>query len=83
MKLHTLSTGDPVYRYYKSIVIPFNASRKVLSTSVYNGGYREDLRGIFNHDCNPGNGMPCELRASTYEEHMRIIAAEIGLDPDL
>ncbi len=82
MKLHTLSTKDPVYRYYKSVVIPFAEPRKVLSTSVYNGGYREDLTAVFNHDCNPGNGMPCELRAPTYDEHMRLIAREIGLEPD-
>lgn len=82
MKLCTLSTGDIAYRYYKSIVILFDEPRKVLSTSVYNGGYREDLTAVFNHDCNPGAGMACELRAPTYEEHMRLVAEEIGLDAD-
>ena len=38
-KLYTLSTGDEVYRYEKSIVIFFKGRRKVLSTSVFNGGY--------------------------------------------
>lgn len=82
MKLCTLSTGDEVYRYYKSIVILFDQPRKVLSTSVYNGGYRENLTAVFNHDCNPGAGMACTLRAPTYEEHMRLVAGEIGLNPE-
>lgn len=81
MKLCTLSTGDHVYRYYKSIVIPFEGPRKVASTAIVNGGYREDLTAVFNNDVNPGAGMACTLRAPTYQEHMRIITEEIGLDP--
>jgi adenosylcobinamide hydrolase len=82
MKLCTLSTGDIAYKYYKSIVVLFNKPRKVLSTSVYNGGYREDLTAVFNHDCNPGAGMAYELRAPSYEEHMRLVAQEAGLNAD-
>ncbi|BBB92162.1 MAG TPA: adenosylcobinamide amidohydrolase [Methylomusa anaerophila] len=82
MKLCTLSTGDDVYRYYKSIVLMFAAERKVLSTAVLNGGYQENLTAVFNHDVNPGAGMACTLRAPTYEGHMRLIAQEAGLDPD-
>lgn len=82
MKLCELSTGDYVYRYYKSIVIPFNKPRLVMSTAPLNGGYREDLTAVFNHDCNPGAGMSCTLRAPTYEGHMRIVAHELGLEPD-
>ncbi|MEN6413553.1 MAG: adenosylcobinamide amidohydrolase [Veillonellales bacterium] len=81
MKLCTLSTGDTVYRYYKNIVMLFEQPRKVLSTSVYNGGYREDLTAVFNHDCNPGAGMACKMRADTYVEEMRLIAGEAGLEP--
>jgi adenosylcobinamide hydrolase len=82
MKLYTLSTGDIVYRYYKSIVINFGQPRKVLSTSVQNGGYREDLTAVFNNDCNPGAGMACILRAPTYEEHLRLLSDELGIDPN-
>ncbi len=81
LKLCTLSTGDSVYRYYKSIVIPFEQTRKVSSTDIVNGGYREDLTAVFNNDCNPGAGMACIMRAPTYQEHMKLIAEEIGLDP--
>ena len=81
MKLCTLATGDSVYRYYKSIVILFEQPRKVISTAIVNGGYREDLTAVFNNDCNPGAGMACTLRAPTYQEHIKLITEEIGLDP--
>jgi hypothetical protein len=40
-----------VYRYEQSIVTFFTGRRKVLSTSIYNGGYHEELTAVFNHDC--------------------------------
>lgn len=79
--IHKLSTGDKVHRYQKSIVVEFTGGRKVLSTSPFNGGYREDLKYVFNHDGNPGAGMACKMKAPTYAEHLNIIAQEIGLDP--
>lgn len=82
MKIHEVSTGDKVYRYERSIVMFFDGKRKVLSTSVYHGGYHEDLTAVFNHDGKRGAGMACEMLAETYEEHMKIIAKRIGLDPE-
>jgi len=82
MMIGELSTGDRIHRYNKCIVIEFNGARKVLSTSVLNGGINKNLKAVFNHDCNPGAGMACKLKAPTYEEHMRIVAGELGLDPD-
>ena len=80
MLLERLSTGDPVHRYSKCIVVPFTGKRRVLSTCPLNGGYREDLTAVFNNDGNPGAGMACTLRAPTYAEHMALIAGEIDLD---
>ena len=57
MKLVELSTGDIAYRYEKSIVLFFAGKRKVLSTSLYNGGYREELVAVFNHDGTIGAGI--------------------------
>lgn len=74
--------GDAVHRYHKSIVIPFNGKRNVLSTSPINGGYREDLKAVFNHDGTSGAGMACKLKAPTYKEHMKIIIEELGLNPE-
>ncbi|WP_077368249.1 adenosylcobinamide amidohydrolase [Anaerosalibacter sp. Marseille-P3206] len=81
MMLYRLSTGDEVHRYKKSIVVTFEGKRKVISTSPFNGGYREDLNSVFNHDINPGAGMECKLKAPTYEEHMYLVAEELGLNP--
>ena len=82
MLLHILPTGDPVHRYSKCIVVPFTGKRTVLSTCPLNGGYQENLTAVFNNDGNPGAGMASVLRAPTYEEHMALIAKEIGLDPE-
>ena len=82
--LHTLSMGDEVTWKpgNQSISIAFAQPRKVLSTSLLNGGYQENLAGVFNHNCGPDDGSHCKLRAGTYWEHMRMLASDAGLDPD-
>lgn len=82
LKLVELSTGDIAYRYEKSIVLFFAGKRKVLSTSLYNGGYREELVAVFNHDGTIGAGIGFKMLADSYDEHMRLIAQKIGLDPN-
>ena len=81
-KLWTLSNDDVVYFYDKSIVVFFLGRRKVLSTSTYNGGYHEDYTAVYNYDGKQGAGMPCEMLADTYEEHMRLISQRLALNPD-
>ena len=80
--IHTLTTGDPVVwrPVNRSIAVEFTGPRKVLSTSLLNGGYQEKLIGVFNHNCGPDNGSMCELRASTYLEHMRLVWASLWSD---
>lgn len=72
---------DIVLRYEKSIQIRFSEKRQVLSSSPLNGGYREDLSAVFNFDETPAKGKKCVMRASTYEQHMELIAEELGLNP--
>lgn len=81
MLLYTLPCGDEVHRYKKSIVVPFQGKRRVLSTCPLNGGYHDNLRAAVNNDGNPGAGIACTLKAPTYEEHMALIVEELGLDP--
>ncbi len=81
MQIAELPNGDPVHRYQKCIVVPFTGKRRVLSTSPLNGGYREDLTGVFNNDMSQGPGMPCRMLAPTYQGHLRETAAALGLDP--
>lgn len=79
MLIETLSTGDKVYLYNKSVIIKFNGKRGVLSTSIINGGYSEEITAVFNHDAKTAPGMGCKLKAPTYKEHMEIISEELGL----
>ena len=82
MLLHTLATGDKVHRYLKSIVVNFEGPRKVLSTSPHNGGFRTDLKAVFNNDGTSGAGMESKLLAPTYKEHMALLSQKLDLDPD-
>ncbi|BBB92173.1 MAG TPA: adenosylcobinamide amidohydrolase [Methylomusa anaerophila] len=77
IELYTLSTGDPVYRQNTCVVIAFKQPRTVLGTSVINGGYREDLKAIFNHDM-----KDAVMNADSYPEYMQGVARNLGLDPD-
>lgn len=79
MKLCTLSTGDSLYRYDKTIVLPFARPRKVLSTSLFHGGYHEDLTAVFNYNSDQDTGMCC---IDNYYGIMRMAAEKAGLDPD-
>ena len=79
--LCNLSTGDKVYFYDKSIVIYFQGARKVLSTSLYNGGYHDDYVAVYNYDAKQGAGMPCEMLADTYVEHMCLVSKRLALNP--
>lgn len=81
-KICTLSNGDDVYLYDKSIVVFFKGKRKVLSTSVYNGGYHEDFNAVYNHDAKQGAGMPCEVLADNYIDHMKLISKRLALIPE-
>ena len=83
MMVYKLSTGDKVHKYNRCLVIPFEGRRKVMSTSMHNGGYREDLTAIFNHDVNPGPGGSCKYCKPGHEEVIkRFIIDELGLDYD-
>jgi adenosylcobinamide amidohydrolase len=82
MLLYTLCTGEEVHRYQKSIVVNFTGRRRVLSTAPHNGGLREDLTAVFNHDATTGAGMAVTLKAPTYAEHMVILSRELGLLPE-
>ena len=43
------STSDEVYYFKDSIFIKFNNKRNIISSSVLNGGIRDDLEFAFNH----------------------------------
>ena len=74
-----LASGDIVRIVDNSLILSFNGRRNVLSTSVYGGGYREDLTAAWNLDMSRDvQGMA----ASSYEAYLRQTAERLGLDPE-
>jgi adenosylcobinamide amidohydrolase len=82
MLLHQFGNKDQLIRQGKAVIARFAGRRHVLSTAPHLGGYREDLLWVFNHDCTVDGCDLVALKATTYAEHMAMIAAELGLDPD-
>ncbi len=83
MIIHRFANGDVLDRHDNAIVAVFAGKRKVLSTAPHNGGYREDLKWVFNQDCKLKGQSPCLMKAPTYAEYMAVIADELGLDAEL
>ncbi len=82
MMIFETSCGDQLHFYNKTLSLTFAGKRNTLSTSPLNGGYQENLLYVYNNDCKLGAGMGCKLKADTYEEHLAILAEELGLQPD-
>jgi adenosylcobinamide hydrolase len=77
------TTGkEKVYRYSDTILVSLPEGRKTLTTSWLNGGYREDVRYVFNHMIPKGKHAPKELEGGTVPAYLRIIAEILGADPD-
>ena len=55
MVIYTTSNQDQLMRKGKGIVFSFAGKRHVLSSSVLNGGWRDDLKYVFNFDENTSN----------------------------
>lgn len=81
--IHILTNGDAVWHdtHHRTISIDFLKPRKVLSTSLLNGGYREDLEQVFNHNSVSNHGGCPILPRQTFGEHMESMASMIGFDP--
>ena len=79
---YLFSNGDKLDCQKKSLILTFAGKRNTLSTSAFQGGYREDFTCVFNFDEKPEHGNQCEMRAATYEEHLSQIARqELSLNP--
>lgn len=76
--------GDVVSIGEDALIIHFNDKRQVVSTTDYNGGYREDLEYVFNHSCikeiEKTNSL--KMRGNNLEEHFRELARLLHLPED-
>lgn len=58
--IYKTSSGEEVYRSDNSIVVMLQDHRNTLTTSYVNGGYRENLQAVFNHQPKPTEGCRSE-----------------------
>lgn len=74
-----INKSDKVTYSYRGIYIEFTGKRRVLSTSVLNGGIQEGLTGIFNYNC-LADDYECSLAEKTYEEELKTNGKSLGLE---
>ncbi|ADN36978.1 protein of unknown function DUF105 [Methanolacinia petrolearia DSM 11571] len=74
---------EKIYRCDTSIVVRLPPNRNALTVSELNGGYREDLEAVFNHQPKPSQGKHscCNLEGNSVPEYLKITAVRLGLDP--
>ena len=71
--------GDTLTQKDDILVLNFSGPRRVLSTSAWNGGIREDLVCAFNYDLSHKKTTYCEMLAPTLAEHMQCLGNIAGL----
>lgn len=81
--LFETSGKEKVYRSGDSILVKLPPGRKILGNSWLNGGYREDLRFLFNHRLPKGKHAPGDLEGGSISAYLEFIAKKIGVDPVL
>jgi len=72
-----------IYRDKKSIVAVLPPGQAVLSTSWLNGGCREGLRMVFNHQLTGDSCRSDDLEGGGVEAYLSLVASRLGFDPAL
>lgn len=80
-EIYNFENGDKLLYQNHGIFMTFQGSRRVISTSVLNGGIRDDLEGVFNYNC-LGERYECTLTEDTYELELLQNAKELGFVSD-
>ncbi|MDO9325842.1 MAG: adenosylcobinamide amidohydrolase [Methanoregula sp.] len=78
----SLPNGDTIERTDDAVVIRFPSMRNVLSTSWMNGGYRKDLKAIFNHQISLEACEVCHACDGSVQQYLFGVARDLGLDPE-
>lgn len=80
-KLFITYSNDSVYFDQESIIIQFGGSRNTVSTCNLNGGYREDLKYVFNNSCGKRieAGDIITMKGNNMQEHYRALTEELNL----
>ncbi|MDD1686714.1 adenosylcobinamide amidohydrolase [Methanoregula sp.] len=75
-----LSGGEAAKRTSDAVIIRFPGRRNVLSTSWMNGGYREDLGAVFNHQISLEACGTCHAGNGSVQQYLEGVARSLGLD---
>jgi len=75
-----LPGNEQVENHGATLVVRFTESRKVLSTSWLNGGYRSDLHAVFNHQI-PVEACESCHNGGSVREYLEGVARGLGFDP--
>lgn len=82
MLIHEFSSGDRVLLQEDTLVLHFAGTRRTVSTSVFNGGCREDLRAVFNHHLPPDKCTPDALPGGSVQNYFAHLSAGLNLPCD-
>lgn len=77
-----LSGGENLEIYGDTLIVRFPGKRCVLSTSWLNGGYREDLTSVFNHQIPLSLCNDSHLARFEPVPYLRETASGRGIDPE-
>lgn len=81
MIVFQFENGDKIEKQNRCLIAKFAGKRKVMGSSAWhNGGYKENLTAIFNHDVHPGESMECPYKNQTEEYRKKFIIEELGLN---
>ena len=69
--------GDVIYRIEDTVVIDFLDKRDVLSSSLFNGGWRNDLQAVLNH--HPAKEQEA-MTVEGYFANMNRLCKKLGYD---
>ncbi|MBP2133178.1 adenosylcobinamide hydrolase [Methanomicrobium sp. W14] len=77
------NSKEKVYRCSNSIVVKLPSHRNSLTISSLNGGYREDLEAVYNHQPKPCQNLKgcCDLEGKSLHEYLSVTAERLGLNP--
>lgn len=81
--LHETSSEERVFRQDTSIIVHLPEGRSTLSSSWLNGGYRENIRYIFNHQVQHSSDSheSSSLKGGSIPAFVTSISEELRLDP--
>jgi adenosylcobinamide hydrolase len=80
--VHITSNGEQIRHLQDTILVQLPEGRGVLSSSWNGGGYRTDLKAVYNHQIphRPGKGYGLDGRS--IEDYHAALASTIGIPPD-